>query len=70
MVMIRTVFTSYVTRSDLDCASVVTAINDALSADFAVDKFATLFFLIYNRKTQELAFSNAVTVLSTVTGHS
>lgn len=59
MVMIRTVFTSYVTREDIDCAAVVTAINDALSADFAIDKFATLFFVIYNRKTEELAFSNA-----------
>ncbi|MFC1670886.1 SpoIIE family protein phosphatase [Spirochaetota bacterium] len=59
MVMIRTVFTSYISRKDVDCASVVKAINDSLSADFAIDKFATLFFLIYNRKTQELAFSNA-----------
>jgi len=59
MVMIRTVFTSYVTRGDVDCASVVSAINDSLSADFAIDKFATLFFMIYDRKTGELAFSNA-----------
>jgi sigma-B regulation protein RsbU (phosphoserine phosphatase) len=59
MVMIRTVFTSYVTRKDIDCASVVKAINDSLSADFAIDKFATLIFLIYNRATGELAFSNA-----------
>lgn len=59
MVMIRTVFTSYITRSDVDCARVVRAINDSLSADFAIDKFATLFFMIYNRKTGELAFSNA-----------
>lgn len=59
MVMIRTVFTSYVSRKDIDCASVVKAINDSLSADFAIDKFATLFFLIYNRATEELAFSNA-----------
>ncbi len=59
MVMIRTVFTSYITRSDVDCASVVRAINDSLSADFAIDKFATLFFMIYDRSTGELAFSNA-----------
>jgi len=59
MVMIRTVFTSYVSRKDIDCASVVTAINDSLSADFAIDKFATLFFMIYNRATGELSFSNA-----------
>ena len=59
MVMIRTVFTSYVSRKDIDCASVVRAINDSLSADFAIDKFATLFFMIYNRATGELAFSNA-----------
>ncbi|PKL37157.1 MAG: hypothetical protein CVV44_16100 [Spirochaetae bacterium HGW-Spirochaetae-1] len=59
MVMIRTVFTSYITRTDIDCASVVKAINDSLSADFAIDKFATLFFLIYDRRTGELSFSNA-----------
>ena len=59
MVMIRTVFTSYVSRKDIDCASVVSAINDSLSANFAIDKFATLFFMIYNRETEELAFSNA-----------
>ncbi|MBN2159694.1 MAG: SpoIIE family protein phosphatase [Spirochaetes bacterium] len=59
MVMIRTVFTSYITRSDVDCASVVRAINDSLGVDFAMDKFATLFFMIYDRETQELSFSNA-----------
>ena len=59
MVMIRTVFTSYISRKDIDCASVVKAINDSLSADFAIDKFATLFFMIYNRATEELSFSNA-----------
>jgi len=59
MVMIRTVFTTYIKRKDIDCASVVRAINDSLSADFAIDKFATLFFMIYDRRTEELAFSNA-----------
>lgn len=59
MVMIRTVFTSYITRKDVDCARVVRAINDSLSADFAIDKFATLFFMIYDRRSEELAFSNA-----------
>ena len=59
MVMIRTVFTSYISSRDVDCASVVTAINDSLSADFAIDKFATLFFFIYDRENEELSFSNA-----------
>jgi serine phosphatase RsbU (regulator of sigma subunit) len=59
MVMIRTVFTSYISRSDVSCASVVRAINDSLGADFAIDKFATLFFMIYDRTTEELSFSNA-----------
>ncbi len=59
MVMIRTVFTTYVSRKDLDCAKVVKAINDSLSADFAIDKFATLFFIIYDREKEELSFSNA-----------
>ncbi len=59
MVMIRTVFTSYVSRDDVQCGGVVRAINDSLSADFAIDKFATLFFMIYDRTRHELSFSNA-----------
>ncbi|MCP4131392.1 MAG: SpoIIE family protein phosphatase [bacterium] len=59
MVMIKTVFTSFISRKDVDCASVVRAINDSLSAGMAIDKFATLFFMIYDRRTEELAFSNA-----------
>lgn len=59
MVMIRTVFMSYISRGEVDCAGVVRAINESLSADFAIDKFATLFFMIYDRSTEELAFSNA-----------
>ncbi len=59
MVMIRTVFTTYVSRKGVDCSQVVSAINDSLSADFAIDKFATLFFMIYDRSTGELSFSNA-----------
>ena len=59
MVMIRTVFSTYVKGREVNCAKVVRAINDSLSADFAIDKFATLFFMIYDRRTGELAFSNA-----------
>lgn len=60
MVMIRTVFTNSIKNNKrVDCATIVRSINDALSADFAVDKFATLFFMIYNRETEELSFSNA-----------
>jgi sigma-B regulation protein RsbU (phosphoserine phosphatase) len=59
MVMIRTVFISYISRGDVQCSSVVKAINDSLSADFAIDKFATLFFMIYDRSAEEIAFSNA-----------
>jgi len=59
MVMIRTVFTSYISREVVDCASVVRTINESFGADFAADKFATLFFMIYDRSTEELAFSNA-----------
>lgn len=59
MVMIRTVFSTYVKGRDVNCARVVRAINDSLSADFAIDKFATLFFMIYDRRTGELSFSNA-----------
>lgn len=61
MVMIRTVFVSAVHQDPqkIQCAKVVSAINDSLSADFAIDKFATLFFMIYDRKTEKLTFSNA-----------
>jgi len=59
MVMIRTVFTSYISREVVDCASVVRTINESFGADFAADKFATLFFMIYDRGNEELAFSNA-----------
>jgi sigma-B regulation protein RsbU (phosphoserine phosphatase) len=59
MVMIRTVFTTYIKGRSINCAGVVRAINDSLSADFAIDKFATLFFMIYDRRTAELSFSNA-----------
>ncbi len=59
MVMIRTVFTSYITRSDVTTAKVLRAINDALSADFAIDTFATLFFFIYDKRTGEVTFANA-----------
>ncbi|MDY6935481.1 MAG: SpoIIE family protein phosphatase [Spirochaetota bacterium] len=59
MVMIRTVFVSYISKKDVECASVVSAINDSLSAEFAIDKFATLFFMIYDKSSGELAFSNA-----------
>ena len=38
----------------------VRTINDSLSADFAIDKFATLFFMIFDRSKGELSFSNAV----------
>jgi sigma-B regulation protein RsbU (phosphoserine phosphatase) len=38
---------------------VVRTIHDSLSADFAIDKFATLFFMIFDRSKEELSFSNA-----------
>jgi serine phosphatase RsbU (regulator of sigma subunit) len=61
MVMIRTVFVTAL-RQDarkIQCSKVVSAINGSLSADFAIDKFATLFFLIYDRERQTVSFSNA-----------
>lgn len=61
MVMIRTVFVSSVGHKEknMQCKNIVRSINDALSADFAIDKFATLFFFIFNRETETLSFSNA-----------
>lgn len=60
MVMIRTVFMNLIKNNrNVDCATIVRNINDALSADFAIDKFATLFFMIYNRDNGMISFSNA-----------
>jgi serine phosphatase RsbU (regulator of sigma subunit) len=59
MVMIRTVFTALISRGDVDCGRLVRSINDSMSGDFAIDKFATLFFFVYDKKTGEVAFANA-----------
>ncbi len=61
MVMIRTVFVSAIRQDPktIQCKKIVSAINDALSAEFAIDKFATLFFMIYDRESEMVAFSNA-----------
>jgi len=64
MVMIRTVFVTAVHQAKkakikVQCKNIVGAINNSLSADFAIDKFATLFFMIYDREEQKLSFANA-----------
>jgi len=61
MVMIRTVFVSAIRQDPkfIQCRNIVSAINDALSAEFAIDKFATLFFMMYDRETETVSFSNA-----------
>jgi sigma-B regulation protein RsbU (phosphoserine phosphatase) len=61
MVMIRTVFVSSLRQDPrkIQCAKIVSAINASLSADFAIDKFATLFFMIYDKARETVAFSNA-----------
>jgi sigma-B regulation protein RsbU (phosphoserine phosphatase) len=59
MVMIRTVFTALISRGDVDCGKLVRSINDSMSGDFAIDKFATLFFFVYDKLTGEVSFANA-----------
>lgn len=61
MVMIRTVFVSAVHQDPkkIQCANIVSAINSSISSDFAIDKFATLFFMIYDRSKETISFSNA-----------
>jgi sigma-B regulation protein RsbU (phosphoserine phosphatase) len=61
MVMIRTVFVTALRQDPkkISCAKIVSAINQSLSADFAIDKFATLFFMIYDRERGMISFSNA-----------
>jgi sigma-B regulation protein RsbU (phosphoserine phosphatase) len=61
MVMIRTVFVSAIHQDPkkIQCASIVSAINSSISSDFAIDKFATLFFLMYDRSDGTVSFSNA-----------
>jgi len=61
MVMIRTVFVSSLRQDPrkIQCSKIVSAINASLSADFAIDKFATLFFMIYDKERETISFSNA-----------
>jgi serine phosphatase RsbU (regulator of sigma subunit) len=61
MVMIRTVFVSSLRQdpNKIQCSKIVNAINGSLSTDFAIDKFATLFFMIYDRSKGTISFSNA-----------
>jgi serine phosphatase RsbU (regulator of sigma subunit) len=61
MVMIRTVFVTALRQDPkkISCAKIVSSINQSLSADFAIDKFATLFFMIYDRERGMISFSNA-----------
>ncbi|MGL4370247.1 MAG: SpoIIE family protein phosphatase [Spirochaetota bacterium] len=61
MVMIRTVFVSAIHQDPrkIQCSRLVSAINSSISSDFAIDKFATLFFLIYDKSTGRISFSNA-----------
>jgi len=60
MVMIRTVFVSAIDQGkNIQCAQIAEMVNNSLSADFAIDKFATFFFMIYDRRNQMLEFANA-----------
>ena len=60
MVMIRTVFVSALHQmKTIQCAKIVSSINRSLSADFAIDKFATLLFIIFDKSTGKISFSNA-----------
>ncbi|HRX14821.1 MAG TPA: SpoIIE family protein phosphatase [Spirochaetota bacterium] len=61
MVMIRTVFVSSVDQNStsVQCKNIVTAVNNSLSADFAIDKFATMMFIIFDRASGTLSFTNA-----------
>lgn len=60
MVMIRTVFVAALhSERRIHCSEVLSYINRSLSADFAIDKFATLLFMIFDRQSGMLEFSNA-----------
>jgi sigma-B regulation protein RsbU (phosphoserine phosphatase) len=61
MVMIRTVFVSAIHQDPkkIQCSHLVSAINSSISSDFAIDKFATLFFMLYDKSRETVSFSNA-----------
>jgi sigma-B regulation protein RsbU (phosphoserine phosphatase) len=60
MIMIRTVLNTLIkSGSSTSPDMIVKAVNQIMSSDFAIDKFATMLFLIINRKTGDLHFSNA-----------
>jgi len=60
MIMIRTVFITLLkTNIPLTSAMIVRSVNAIMSSDFAIDKFATMLFMIIDRKTGELFFTNA-----------
>lgn len=60
MIMIRTVFNTLLkTNIPLTSAMIVRSVNAIMASDFAIDKFATMLFMIIDRQTGELFFTNA-----------
>jgi sigma-B regulation protein RsbU (phosphoserine phosphatase) len=59
MIMIRTVFTSLRHSGIQDPARIVGLLNGAVSADLSGDRFASLLFGVYDRKTGEFRHINA-----------
>lgn len=64
MIMIRTVLNTLIKEDKKKGTSsttqkLVETINEIMSSDFAIDKFATMLLLIINRKTGDLYFTNA-----------
>jgi len=59
MIMIRTVFRSLIQTGMKDPAQIVTLINRMLAPDIADDRFATLLFGVYNRRSRLFRYANA-----------
>lgn len=59
MVVIRTIFKTYIKRANITPKDIVTIINNVLAEDISNDMFASLFFFTFNKKTREVIFCNA-----------
>jgi sigma-B regulation protein RsbU (phosphoserine phosphatase) len=59
MIMIRSVFKSLIHSGVSDPSRVTTLMNNTLVSDISSDRFATLFFAVFNMRNKTLRYTNA-----------
>ncbi|UCB45186.1 MAG: SpoIIE family protein phosphatase [Spirochaetota bacterium] len=59
MIMIRSVFKSLIHSGVSDPSRVTTLMNNTLASDISSDRFATLFFAVFNMKNKTMRYTNA-----------